>query len=436
MFDEPEVQPDDTRPTLTVPVVNVNDDAGHDADDDAPGARRGLWLAGVFSLLAAVGLLATAVILLTGETPPEDPVPQGIGIVETLPTQTPNPDPTAPPDEPTTDPQNAPPVTSELISAPGALPTLSTDALASLLATPVTLPDTADSPQIRQSGVSPFTIIPDRPRNTVIDYTIVRGDTVYDIAQRFNISQDSIAWSNDRRSLWTLTPGSTLRIPPQDGVIHIAVGTATIADIARQYRVDDPTVITDSPANQLFGVDPATIPPSGMMIFVPGGVAEEINWAPPIVEGGGGGSGGGGEPGTVSFEPGAPGSCAPMPPGQGTTWVRPINSYTITRGFTDWHPGIDLAAAEGTPVFAANGGRVIFAGWSNWGYGLAVVISHGPFFTLYAHLSQVNVSCGQVVNAGQTIGAVGSTGQSSGPHLHFEILYGNTRTNPTATIPF
>jgi murein DD-endopeptidase MepM/ murein hydrolase activator NlpD len=273
----------------------------------------------------------------------------------------------------------------------------------------------------------------------MIEYTIERGDTVYDIAQRFGLTQESIAWSNDRRSLWTLTPGSTLKIPPVDGVIHVAVGSATIADIADLYQIDDPMLIIESEANQLEGLDPSTVPPSGMEIFIPGGIAEEINWAPPVVTGSSsGGSGPGGSPGTVSFEPGAPGSCAPMPPGAGTAWGAPMNrgSYTITRGYSDWHPGIDLAAPTGTPIFAANGGTVIFAGRSNWGYGLAVVISSGPFFTLYGHMSQVNVSCGQVVGTGQQIGAVGSTGNSSGPHLHFEILYGSTRTNPSSTIGF
>jgi murein DD-endopeptidase MepM/ murein hydrolase activator NlpD len=175
-----------------------------------------------------------------------------------------------------------------------------------------------------------------------------------------------------------------------------------------------------------------------MRIFIPGGTGENINWAPPVVQGSGGsGSGGsGGDPNTVSFDPSSPGSCGPQPIGGASGWVRPINSYSVTRGYTDWHPGIDLAANPGTPVFAANSGTVIFAGWSNWGYGYAVVLSHGPFQTLYGHLSSVGVRCGNTVVAGQVIGAVGSTGNSSGPHLHFELMYNGVRGNPAATIPF
>ena len=85
---------------------------------------------------------------------------------------------------------------------------------------------------------------------------------------------------------------------------------------------------------------------------------------------------------------------------------------------------------------AANGGTVIFAGWSNWGYGYSIVLAHGPFTTLYGHLSGINVSCGASVGAGQVIGAVGSSGASTGPHLHFEIRYNDVPTDPTSTIPF
>ena len=106
------------------------------------------------------------------------------------------------------------------------------------------------------------------------------------------------------------------------------------------------------------------------------------------------------------------------------------------RGFSSWHTGVDLADPIGTPVKAANGGTVIFAGWNSWGYGNTVVLSHGPFSTLYGHMSAIYAHCGQVVSTGTVIGAVGSSGNSSGPHLHFEIRYLDTPQNPTATLPF
>jgi len=135
----------------------------------------------------------------------------------------------------------------------------------------------------------------------------------------------------------------------------------------------------------------------------------------------------------------APGSCGTVQnPGGGAFWGRPMTpgSYTITRGYSGVHTGIDLAAPVGTPVFAANSGVVVFAGWSTFGYGNTVVLAHGPFLTLYGHLSQINVRCAQLVGVGQPIGGVGNTGNSTGPHLHFEIRDGFTPRDPSATVGF
>jgi lipoprotein NlpD len=116
----------------------------------------------------------------------------------------------------------------------------------------------------------------------------------------------------------------------------------------------------------------------------------------------------------------------PLPPG-----------YQVIRGFFPGHTGIDLAMPAGTTVFAADGGTIIFAGWSNWGYGYSIVIAHGGMLTLYGHLSRIGVSCGQRVSQGQPIGAVGSTGNSSGPHLHFEIRPGGGEpVNPVGYLAF
>jgi murein DD-endopeptidase MepM/ murein hydrolase activator NlpD len=97
------------------------------------------------------------------------------------------------------------------------------------------------------------------------------------------------------------------------------------------------------------------------------------------------------------------------------------------------HRGLDIAGAAGTPVVAADAGVVIFAGWSTTGYGYAVEIDHGNgFSTLYAHLSAWHVSPGRAVARGQIIGAMGSTGNSTGPHTHFEVRYRGQRLDPLA----
>ncbi len=107
---------------------------------------------------------------------------------------------------------------------------------------------------------------------------------------------------------------------------------------------------------------------------------------------------------------------------------------TITTDFLPYHPGIDIAAAEGTPELAADAGRVVFAGWG--ALGLYVEIDHGNgFHTVYGHMSRVDVNAGDQVSPGQEIGSMGSTGRSTGPHLHFEVRYLGTPQNPLDFLP-
>ncbi|MBZ0291395.1 MAG: LysM peptidoglycan-binding domain-containing M23 family metallopeptidase, partial [Anaerolineae bacterium] len=285
-----------------------------------------------------------------------------------------------------------------------------------------------------RNSYDPFTVIPDRPRSEVIEYTVQDGDTIFGIAERYGLLPETIAWSNDRAIIGNLRPGRAINIIPVNGVYHTVIGSRSIADIAKDYGIDDPYVIIDSEYNNLFGVDPSTVLPSGTQIVIPGGVAEQIAWTPAVEREGDNVNSTGGN--FVSFAVGEPGSCGRVQNASGTFWSGPIASYTITRGFASWHTGIDLAANPGTPVYAANGGVVIFSGWNNYGYGETIVLSHGPFTTVYGHLSSRNVGCGQIVNAGQQIGGVGSSGNSSGPHLHFEIRYLDQPQDPTTVIGF
>jgi len=124
----------------------------------------------------------------------------------------------------------------------------------------------------------------------------------------------------------------------------------------------------------------------------------------------------------------------------GMRW--PLSGFRITtyfgqRGaFQRYHTGIDLAAPHGTPVVAAKDGQVQVAGWSSFGYGFHVILDHGGGVeTLYAHLSRIAVRPGEWVEAGQVVGYVGSTGWSTGPHLHFEVRVNGVPRNPLAYLP-
>lgn len=99
-------------------------------------------------------------------------------------------------------------------------------------------------------------------------------------------------------------------------------------------------------------------------------------------------------------------------------------------GYSRFHGGVDFAAPQGTAIYAADSGQVIFSGWYG-GYGQTVIVDHGGgLTTLYAHASRLLVREGQSVRQGQSIAAVGSTGLSTGPHLHFEVRRNGNPVNP------
>jgi len=416
-IDEPPIDPlADTNPSLTIQQVTIGDEG-----NDNRGWRR---TAGLVSLIGAALLtVATAVLLLA-------PAAE----VESLPTQA------VPVEAATTLPTEQPTEvvivnTPVPVIVPDGQPTLSTDSIASLLSVPIQPVNDGNLITVMRDNYNPFTFVnQDRPRSETIQYTAAQGDTIYTIAERFKIKPETIAWSNSRRIVLVLRPGDEVNIPPTDGVYIQVVGSKTIREWAAEYRVNDPYVVIDSEYNSLFGATPDTIPASGTYLFIPGGQGEDITWSPGVtVED----SSSGGRQGYVTgFAPGDPGSCGNITnPGGGAAWVNPLPQGTYVRGFTSLHSGVDRAAPPGTPIVAANSGAVIFSGLSTWGYGNTVVLAHGPFLTLYGHMSSIAVRCGQVVPAGSVIGGVGNTGNSSGPHLHFEIRNGDTPSDPCATLP-
>ena len=419
---EPPIKPDeDTNPSIAMRPVDWDEH-----EEDAPSVQTAIgWL----SLLGAtLFTLATIVVLFLPQDEPDTTLLQ----IDTEPTAV---------VEAATEPSVAtlptipPTATVEIVeqasSSDGLPPQVNPQQLTGLLQIPVSF-EVPDSAAFRYD---PFTVISaDRQRSEFLEYTAVQGDTIGSVAERYNLKPESIAWCNDRRIIMVLRPMDVLRIPPVDGACHRVLGTReeTIAEIAAQYQVADPYLIIDSPYNypNLVGVAPDDILPGGKNIFIPGGQGEPITWNPGRTEE----RNADGSVRLLTFAPGQPGSCGGVEPSGGTFWSNPLPNGTWVRGYYAGHTGIDISAATGTPIRAANGGRVIFSGWSNWGYGNAVVIEHGAVqSTLYGHMSNISVSCGQFVNSGDVIGTVGSTGNSSGPHLHFEIRSGDTPFDPSGT---
>jgi murein DD-endopeptidase MepM/ murein hydrolase activator NlpD len=129
-------------------------------------------------------------------------------------------------------------------------------------------------------------------------------------------------------------------------------------------------------------------------------------------------------------------SCTDGPVGSGV-FVWPADNHFLSgNDYSDTHPGIDIAAGEGSPVYAADSGVIIAMGNDEFGYGNIIQIDHGNgYSTVYAHLSDIEVVMCQAVEAGQRIGAAGSTGNSRGPHLHFEVIQDNRYMNPWSVLP-
>ncbi len=251
---------------------------------------------------------------------------------------------------------------------------------------------------------------PKRPRKGIITYIVQPGDTVYDIAKRFEISGETILWANseleDNPDL--LYAGQELIILPISGVYHTVEEGDTLEGIAEEYKVDVNAII-QCEYNEL--KEPYEIR-VGQKLIVPGGRKPYI---PRVVHAYSGPIPEGAARGTGSFG-----------------W--PV-SGVITQKYWSGHRAIDIGAPEGTPVYAADSGYVVYAGWKG-GYGYMLLINHGNGFeTLYAHFSEYYVDAGQSVKKGELIGRVGSTGKSTGPHLHFEIRKDGVRRNPFGYLP-
>lgn len=246
------------------------------------------------------------------------------------------------------------------------------------------------------------TLISNLPKGEITQYRVVEGDTVSSIAQKFGISMDTIMWENNLKSVDSIKAKQILRILPVTGVRYKVSRGETIYSIAKKLGVDAQAII-DYPFNT-FSDDETFALAAGQELIVPDGI----------------------KPNDVIFDThvNVAQKVAPIPGVHGEgSFIWPTVGV-ITQRFSWYHPAVDIASHESPNVVASQGGTVITAGWNGGGYGNYVIIDHGNGYqTLYGHMlnNSIIVRAGDTVKQGQKIGILGSTGRSTGPHLHFEV---------------
>lgn len=245
-------------------------------------------------------------------------------------------------------------------------------------------------------------VLEQMPRLRIITHTVSAGESVWSIAESYGLDPDTLRWSNPdlARNPDLIYIGQVLTILPVPGVYHTVKGHETVESLARTYGVA-PEDITGYHLNHL--QPPYHLVP-GQKLVIPYG-RKTTHWPRP--------------------------SLAPDYP---FAWPA---AGVITKGFQPGHGAIDIAVAYDCPVYAAAAGTVLRVDWDDSGYwGFWVVIDHGAGLrTYYAHLKGATVAVGQWVERGQEIGRMGSTGNSTGPHVHFEIRENGVRRDPLAYLP-
>lgn len=247
-----------------------------------------------------------------------------------------------------------------------------------------------------------------KPRDRIITYIVKEGDTIFDVAEEFRISVNTILWANKLSSRSIIRPGMELTILPVSGVEHTVKSGETIGSIAAKYNIpqEDILEINRLSADAKISINQKLTIPDGRPLYAP--PPQQRNIA--IIQ-----------PATGSAD-------------SGNSLFWPTTCRRITQYFQGWrHTGIDIACSSSSNIYAAADGVVEKAGWNAGGYGNRIIIKHSDGSkTLYAHIKAggILVNTGQYVAKGEVIGLMGSTGRSTGYHVHFEVIVNGTRINP------
>ncbi len=245
-----------------------------------------------------------------------------------------------------------------------------------------------------------------KPRDKIEEYKVKSGDSLESIGAKFDVSVDTIKWANDLTSEM-IKPGDRLDIPPITGVVHKVAPGDNIYTIAKKYNIDAQNII-NFPFNDFADPDSFQLTP-GQILYVPNGSIKPVIKPADSI-------------GTFAqIQAGVQGTSSFIWPASGN-----ITTYPVW-----YHMALDVANATSPPILAADTGTVTYTACLAYGYGCHIIIDHANGYqTLYGHLSSIEVSAGQAVTKGERIGIMGSTGRSSGTHLHFEIRSGGTPLNP------
>ncbi len=247
------------------------------------------------------------------------------------------------------------------------------------------------------------TVISDKPRDQVVVYEVQQGDTLGIIAQKFGVTVDTIKWANDLKGE-ALSVGQQIKIPPVTGIVHKVKPGETVYSIAKYYKTDAQKIV-NYPFNDYTDLDTFALA-VGQTLVVPDGVMPE---ARPIIA------------------PSVPTSQIAGGSGQ---FLWPAGG-SITQYPVWYHMALDIANSAAPGIAAAGSGKVVLVERQRYAYGWHIIIDNGGgLSTLYAHLSDIYVDVGQDITKGQLIGKMGSTGRSTGTHLHFEVRKNGIAVNP------
>lgn len=257
-------------------------------------------------------------------------------------------------------------------------------------------------PEITDSTLTP------KAKRDIAKYVVEEGDTVSGIAQKFGVNINTILWENNLSPQSYIKPGEELTILPVSGVRHKVKSGENLNKIANNYqialeKIKETNKLTDT-----------SIIKVGDILIIPGGSKTYYRpkYNSPLES----------LKNIIAPPP------AKVPISSKMLWPTP--GRVITQYFTWRHHGLDIDGDYSSPIYAAESGKVIYAGW-NGGYGISIDIDHGDGTkTRYGHMSKLFVSKGDYVNKGDTIGMMGSTGRSTGSHLHFEVFVSGKRYNP------